>query len=64
MSVISDLIEKVNDPDLRARLSEEVARMQKQKKFGLVFEEHLPEATSLIETIWIISVLTTKDTIK
>ena len=30
MSVISDLIEKVNDPDLRARLSEEVARMQKQ----------------------------------
>ena len=23
MSVISDLIEKVNDPDLRARLSEE-----------------------------------------
>ncbi len=47
MSVISDLIEKVNDPDLRARLSEEVARMQKQKKFGLVFEEHLPEATSL-----------------
>ena len=47
MSVISDLIEKVNDPDLRARLSEEVARMQKQKKFGLVFEEHLPEATPL-----------------
>ena len=35
MSVISDLIEKVNDPDLRARLSEEI-----------------------------ISVLTTKDTIK
>lgn len=49
MSVISDLIEKVNDPDLRARLSEEVARMQKQKKFGLVFEEHLPEATPLYE---------------
>ena len=30
MSVISDLIDRVNDPDLRARLSEEVARMQKQ----------------------------------
>ena len=28
MSVISDLIDKVNDPDLRARLNEEVARMQ------------------------------------
>ena len=49
MSVISDLIEKVNDPDLRARLSEEVSRMQKQKKFGLVFEEHLPEATPLYD---------------
>lgn len=49
MSVINDLIDKVNDPDLRARLNEEVARMQKQKKFGLVFEEHLPEATPLYE---------------
>ena len=49
MSVISDLIDKVNDPDLRTRLNEEVARMQKQKKFGLVFEEHLPEATPLYE---------------
>jgi len=27
MSVISDLIEKVNDPDLRVRLSEEIARI-------------------------------------
>ena len=50
MSVISDLIDRVNDPDLRARLNEEVSRIQKQKKFGLVFEEHLPEATPLYET--------------
>ena len=50
MSVINDLIDKVKDPDLRTRLSEEVKRMQKQKKFGLVFEEHLPEATPLYET--------------
>lgn len=49
MSVISDLIDKVKDPDLRMRLSAEVSRMQKQKKFGLVFEEHLPEATPLYE---------------
>ena len=47
MSVIRDLIDRVNDPDLRARLNEVVTRMQKQKKFGLVFEEHLPEATPL-----------------
>lgn len=62
MSVISDLIEKVNDPDLRARLSEEVARMQKQKKFGLVFEEHLPEATPLYDaTINVGSLVSLKD---
>ena len=49
MSAISDLIDKIKDPDLRARISEEVSRMQKQKKFGLVFEEHLPEATPLYD---------------
>ena len=49
MSAISDLIDKIKDPDLRARISEEVARMQMQKKFGLVFEEHLPEATPLYD---------------
>ena len=62
MSVISDLIDKVNDPDLRARLNEEVARMQKQKKFGLVFEEHLPEATPLYDaTINVGSLVSLKD---
>ena len=38
MSVISDLIEKVNDPDLRARLSEEVAKMQKQDSLEEITE--------------------------
>ena len=38
MSVISDLIDRVNDPDLRARLSEEVARMQKQDSLGEITE--------------------------
>lgn len=49
MAVINDLIERISDPELRRRISEEVARMQKQKKFGLVFEEHLPEATPLYD---------------
>ena len=44
-----DLIERISDPELRRRISEEVARIQKQKKFGLVFEEHLPEATPLYD---------------
>lgn len=49
MAVINDLIERISDPELRRRINEEVARMQKQKKFGLVFEEHLPEATPLYD---------------
>ena len=49
MAVINDLIERISDPELRRRISDEVARMQKQKKFGLVFEEHLPEATPLFD---------------
>ena len=38
MSVISDLIDKVNDPDLRARLSEEVARMQTTNSLEIITE--------------------------
>lgn len=47
MAVITDLIKQVEDKTLRDRLLAEVDRMAKQKKFGLVFEEHLPECTSL-----------------
>lgn len=49
MAAINDLIERISDPELRRRISDEVARMQQQKKFGLVFEEHLPEATPLYD---------------
>ena len=38
MSVISDLIDKVKDPDLRARLSEEVARMQAKDSLVKIIE--------------------------
>lgn len=47
MAAIQDLLKRVTDADLRARLEEEFNRLNKQKKFGLVFEEHLPECTSL-----------------
>ena len=49
MAVINDLIDRISDPELRRRINDEVARLQQQKKFGLVFEEHLPEATPLYE---------------
>ena len=47
MAEITDFINKVEDKTLRERLLAEAARLTKQKKFGLVFEDHLPECTPL-----------------
>ena len=42
MAAIHDLIAQVQDEALRARLQQEIGKIEKTKKFGLVFEEHLP----------------------
>lgn len=47
MAAIQDLLRQITDPTLRKRLSEEIDRISKNKKFGLVFEEHIPECTPL-----------------
>lgn len=47
MAAINDLIRQIEDKNLRDRLQQEVTRLSKQKKFGLVFEDHLPECTPL-----------------
>lgn len=49
MAAINDLIAQIQDVELRNKIEQEVNRMNKQKKFGLVFEEHLPECTPLYE---------------
>ncbi len=49
MAMLQDLIAQIEDPDLRERIAKETDKLTKQKKFGLVFEEHLPECTSLYE---------------
>lgn len=49
MAAIDDLIEKIEDNELRLRIAKEVKELQKRKKFGLVFEEHLPECTPLYD---------------
>ena len=49
MAAINDLVRQIENPELRQRIQQEVAKMSKQKKFGLVFEEHLPENTPLYE---------------
>ncbi|MBK5274623.1 MAG: site-specific DNA-methyltransferase [Desulfuromonadales bacterium] len=43
MARIEDEIGKIADPVLRATLFDEVKKLKTEKRFGLVFEEHLPE---------------------
>ena len=47
MAAINDLLRQVPDSALRARLEKEIERISKNKKFGIVFEEHIPECTPL-----------------
>lgn len=49
MALLQDLIRQINDPTLRDRILQETNKLMKQKKFGLVFEEHLPECTPLYD---------------
>lgn len=49
MAAIHDLLAQVQDETLRARLEQEINKLSKTKKFGLVFEEHLPECTPLYD---------------
>lgn len=49
MALLQDLIQQIDDPTLRERILQETNKLMKQKKFGLVFEEHLPECTPLYD---------------
>lgn len=49
MAVLQELIGQISDPELRSRILAEANKLLKQKKFGLVFEEHLPECTPLYD---------------
>ena len=49
MAAINELISRIQDPELRASIQAEVDKLSRQKKFGLVFEDHIPECTPLYE---------------
>ena len=49
MALLQDLIKQIDDPTLRQRILTEFGKLTKQKKFGLVYEEHLPECTPLYD---------------
>ena len=47
MAKVEDLISEIADVRLRGEIAREVVALKKQKKFGLVFEEHIPETVQL-----------------
>ncbi|WP_026653299.1 site-specific DNA-methyltransferase [Butyrivibrio proteoclasticus] len=49
MAAIHDLLSQIQDEALRERIEKEVDKLAKTKKFGLVFEQHLPECTPLYD---------------
>lgn len=49
MAAIHDLLAQVQDQALRVRIEKEFDKLSKTKKFGLVFEEHMPECTALYD---------------
>ena len=47
MAKIEDLINEIPDTALRDQVAREVKDLKETKRFGLVFEEHIPETVSL-----------------
>lgn len=50
MATIDELIKKIDNISLRERIQEEINHLNKGRRFGLVFEQHLPEATPIYNT--------------
>lgn len=51
MAKIDHLIDKIQNPELREKIRAEINHLHKQKRFGLIFEDHLPEATLLYDVM-------------
>ena len=47
MARLEDLVDQVGDQELRRNLETALADMKRRQRFGLVFEEHIPEMTVL-----------------
>jgi adenine-specific DNA-methyltransferase len=47
MAKLEDLIKQISDPKLREQIAREAAALKANKKFGLVFEDHIPEQVQL-----------------
>ena len=50
MAAIDDIVNRrIEDADLKRDLLKAIEELRQQKKFGLVFEDHLPEYTFLYD---------------
>lgn len=47
MARLDDLVRQVQDPRLRREMEQALATLKRTQRFGLVYEEHLPETTAL-----------------
>ena len=47
MARIDELLQQVDDAALRAQLADSLEDLRSRKKFGLVFEEHIPEVSGI-----------------
>jgi adenine-specific DNA-methyltransferase len=47
MARLDDLVAQIDDQSLRRNIEAALADMKRRQRFGLVFEEHIPETTSL-----------------
>src|SRR5205823_1304016 len=47
MARLDDLVEQIPDPRLRGEMEAALAELKRRQRFGLVFEDHIPETTAL-----------------
>src|SRR5437870_2854532 len=47
MARLDDLVARVKDPQVRRELEDALAEMKRRRRFGLVYEEHIPEVSAL-----------------
>ena len=48
MAYLDDLVDQIKDPVLRQKMTAALADMKRRQRFGLVFEQHIPETSALL----------------
>lgn len=51
MARLDDLAAQIRDRELRRKFEDALSDMKRRQRFGLVFEEHVPETTTNLTTV-------------